>query len=63
MIVFIQGIIKTCVICNEEVDTNGEFAEFFKCYTIQLSPECKACHSASVHVEGCNGYNKAHMGS
>ena len=50
--------IKTCVICNEKVDVDGDFAECSKCHTIQLLAECKVCYSARVMLKDTTGTTK-----
>ena len=50
--------IKICLICEDEVDIRGQFAQCPKCHTIQLLAECKSCYSARVMLKDTMGTTK-----
>ena len=47
-----------CILCGEEVDMNGQFAECTTCRTIQLAAECEASYSARVMLKDATGTKK-----
>ena len=44
-----------CILCGEEVNINGQFAECTNCGTIQLAAECEASYSARVMLKDATG--------
>jgi hypothetical protein len=47
-----------CILCGEEVNINGQFAECTTCHTIQLAAECEASYSARVMLKDATGTKK-----
>ena len=47
-----------CILCGEEVNINGQFAECTTCRTIQLAAECEASYSARVMLKDATGTKK-----